>query len=90
MAITCTNTIQGRRKVLLQGGSHAGPRYGFSDLAGLAEGANIIPHGLPFTPNRMISLRPGAAGKWGETAVPDSTNFYVTVGAGGSVLGRVN
>ena len=38
----------------------------------------------------MISLRPGAAGKWGETAVPDSTNFYVTVGAGGSVLGRVN
>lgn len=58
-------------------------------ITGLSEGANTIPHGLAYTPGR-VSLRPGATGLWGETAAPDSTNLYVTVGSGGATAGTID
>ena len=72
------------------GSDYAGPRFGFTDITGLAEGPNLIPHNLPFTPNGALNLRPGAAGKWGETQKPDATNFYITVGSGGATAGRID
>jgi hypothetical protein len=65
-------------------------RRGSLAITGLtAASANTIPHGLPFTPNR-ISLRPGALGLWGETQAPDSTNIYITVGTGGATAGTID
>ena len=65
-------------------------REGSVTITGLTAGApNTVPHGLPFTPTR-ISLRPSALGLWGETAVPDATNFYITVGAGGATSGSID
>lgn len=58
-------------------------------ITGLAEGANTVPHGLPYTPHSPI-FRPGANGLWGETAVADATNLYITVGTGGATAGIVD
>jgi len=58
-------------------------------VSGLSEGANTVPHGLPFTPS-MLRLRPGAAGLWGETQPPDDTNVYITVGTGGATGGIID
>lgn len=56
-------------------------------ISGLTAGAaNSIPHGLPATPV-SITYNPGANGLWGETHPPDSTNVYITVGAGGATSG---
>jgi len=64
-------------------------RYGSLTVTGLAAGANTIPHGLPFIPSRL-SFRPSALGLWGETAAPDATNIYVTVGTGGALSGAID
>lgn len=56
-------------------------------IAGLAAGAaNVVPHGLP-SPPTTVSYAPGASGGWGETAPPDATSLYITVGAGGATSG---
>jgi len=57
-------------------------------IAGLAAGANVVPHGLPMMPI-SVSYDPGAAGLWGETQPADQTNLYITVGAGGATSGTV-
>jgi hypothetical protein len=54
-----------------------------------AAAANTIPHGLPGVPV-AYSLRPGAAGLWGETSVADATNFYITVGTAGATAGTID
>ncbi len=64
-------------------------RRGTLTITGLSEGANTVPHGLSFTPNRL-SLRPGGGGLWGETSAPTSTNIYITVGSGGATAGKVD
>ena len=64
-------------------------KLGSLTITGLAEGANTIPHGLPFVP-LQLHLRPGASGLWGETQVPDSTNIYITVGTGGATAGTID
>lgn len=85
MAIVVTPTSRGRR-VDMSAGER---RTGFLSITGLtAASANTIPHGLPFTPSR-ITYRPGAAGLWGETSVPDGTNIYVTVGTAGATAGVI-
>jgi hypothetical protein len=55
-------------------------------IAGLAAGANVVPHGLPSTPI-SVSYDPGASGLWGETQPPDLQNLYITVGTGGATSG---
>lgn len=55
-------------------------------IAGLAAGANVVPHGLPATPI-SVSYGPGASGLWGETQSPDAQNLYITVGTGGATSG---
>lgn len=56
-------------------------------ISGLTAGAaNTIPHGLPSQPV-SVTYTPGANGLWGETQPGDSTNVYVTVGAGGATSG---
>ena len=87
--ITVTHTPQGRRVDMMLGGSYNGPRYGLLTVEGLVEGPNAIPYGLPFAPG-SLSFRPGAAGLWGETQVPDATNLYITVGSGGATSGRID
>jgi hypothetical protein len=62
---------------------------GSLSVTGLVEGDNIIPHGLPTTLER-ITLRPGAAGGWGETRVPDAVNLYITVATGGATSGTID
>ena len=58
-------------------------------ITGLSVGANTIRHGLGKKPIRL-SLRPGAAGKWGETQLPDDVNLYITVGSGAATTGRID
>ncbi|HEV3278297.1 MAG TPA: hypothetical protein VG860_15875 [Terriglobia bacterium] len=55
-------------------------------IAGLAAGANVVPHGLPAGPISVL-YDPGAAGLWGETQPADTVNLYITVGAGGATAG---
>lgn len=55
-------------------------------IAGLAAGANVVPHGLPAAPFSVF-YDPGATGLWGETQPPDQTNLYITVGSGGATSG---
>jgi len=55
-------------------------------IAGLAAGANVVPHGLPGAPISVL-YDPGASGLWGETQPADKTNFYITVGTGGAASG---
>ena len=55
-------------------------------IAGLAAGANVVPHGLKVMPI-SVSYDPGAAGLWGETQAADKTNLYITVGTGGATSG---
>lgn len=59
-------------------------------ITGLTASAdNVVPHGLPYTPNWVV-FRPTALGLWGETLPPDSVNIYITVGASGATSGVVN
>jgi hypothetical protein len=55
-------------------------------IAGLAAGANVVPHGLPAAPFSVL-YDPGASGSWGETQAADKTNLYITVGTGGATSG---
>ena len=54
------------------------------EVSGLIAGeANTIPHGLGYTPDKC-SFRPANGnGQWGETQIPDATNIYLTIVAGG-------
>jgi len=56
-------------------------------IAGLAAGANVVPHGLPSIPI-SVSYDAGATGAWGETQPPDATNLYITVNSGGAASGN--
>ncbi len=86
MAIVVTATYQ----EILVTRTGAEIERGTLAITGLtANAANTIPHGLPRVPRR-VSLRPGAAGLWGETSAPDATNIYVTVGAGGATAGTID
>lgn len=86
MPIAVTATKQGYR----QNQDGANIRRASLAITGLTAGAaNTIPHGLPATPMRL-SLRPGAAGLWGETQAPDGTNIYITAGVGGATAGTVD
>ncbi len=63
-------------------------------ITGLTAGAdNTVPHGLPFTPNKL-SYRPAkdgtSPGGWSEKQDPDATNIYITVNTNGSTLGNVD
>ncbi len=55
-------------------------------IAGLAAGANVVPHGLPSVPISVL-YDPGATGLWGETQTADKSNLYITVGTGGATSG---
>jgi len=85
MAIEVTNSGQGRNVEM----ASTERRFGKLTITGLSEGANTVPHGLPFTPSRL-SFRPGAGGLWGETSAPTGTNIYITVGSGGATAGVVD
>lgn len=55
-------------------------------IAGLAAGANVVPHGLPAAPMSVL-YDPGSTGLWGETQPADRANLYITVGTGGATSG---
>lgn len=85
MAIVVTGTS--RSRVVDMGASER--RRGSLAITGLADGANTIPHGLPFTPSRL-SLRPSALGLWGETSAPSSSSIFITVGTSGAHDGTID
>ncbi len=86
MAIVVTPTNYGRYKDL----DGRFPSRATLTVSGLtAAAANTIPHGLPHPP-QFVGLRPGAAGLWGETSLPDATNIYITVGTAGATAGNID